>query len=69
MPEFVCDQCGKREFHENEDTLNLMIKVHENFCRKKEGEDHSFMHRDEEHNEPMDVERANDEKDVPVLKK
>jgi len=69
MPEFVCDQCGKREFHENEDTLNLMINVHENFCRKKEGENHSYMHRDEEHSEPMDTERANDEKDVPVLKK
>ena len=26
------------------------------------------MHRDDEHNEPMDAERANDEKDVPVLK-
>jgi hypothetical protein len=26
------------------------------------------MHRDDEHNEPMDTERANDEKDIPVLK-
>ena len=69
MPEFVCDKCGKREFHENEDTLKMMVKIPGEFCRKKEGEDHSFMHRDDEHNEPMDVERANDEKDVPVLKK
>ena len=69
MPEFVCKQCGRREFHENEDTLNMMIKIHENFCRKKEGEDQSFMHRDDEHNESMDNERASDEKDVPVLKK
>ena len=69
MPEFVCEECGKREFHENEDTLKMMVKIHENFCRKKEGEDHSFMHRDDEHNEPMDAERANDEKDIPVLKK
>ena len=69
MPEFVCEQCGKREFHENGDTLKMMVKIHGEFCRKKEGEDHSFMHRDDEHNEPMDTERASDEKDVPVLKK
>ena len=46
----------------------MMVKIHENFCRKREGENHSFMHRDDEHNEPMDTERATDEKDVPVLK-
>jgi len=27
------------------------------------------MHRDDEHDEPMDAERANDEKDIPVLKR
>jgi len=27
------------------------------------------MHRDDEHDEPMDTERANDEKDIPVLNK
>jgi hypothetical protein len=32
------------------------------------GEDYSFMHRDDEHDEPMDTERANDEKDIPILK-
>ena len=69
MPEFVCEQCGKREFHENEDTLKMMVKIHGEFCRKKEGEDHSFLHRDDEHTAPMDSERANDEKDVPILKK
>ena len=68
MPEFICEECGKREFHENEDTLKMMIKIHEKFCRKKEGEGYSFMHRDDEHDEPMDAERANDEKDIPVLK-
>jgi hypothetical protein len=26
------------------------------------------MHRDDEHDEPMDTERANDEKDIPILK-
>ena len=59
MPEFICGECGWREFHENEDTLKMMIKIHEKFCRKKVGEDYSFMHRDDEHNEPMDTERAN----------
>ncbi len=69
MPEVVCDKCGKREFHENEDTLKMMVKIHGEFCRKKEGENQSFMHRDDEHNEPMDSERSNDDKDVAILKK
>jgi len=69
MPEFVCEKCGKREFHENEDTLPITINVHNQFCRGKENQDHSFMHRDDAHLEPMDPERANDEKDVPILNK
>jgi len=52
MPEFICEECGRREFHENEDTLKMMVKIHENFCRKREGENHSFMHRDDEHDYP-----------------
>jgi len=52
MPEFICEECGRREFHENEDTLKMMVKIHENFCRKREGETHSFMHRDDEHTSP-----------------
>ena len=55
-------------FTKMRDTLKMMVKIHENFCRKREGENHSFMHRDDEHDEPMDAERANDEKDIPVLK-
>jgi len=35
MPEFICEECGRREFHENEDTLKMMVKIHENFCRKE----------------------------------
>ena len=69
MPDFICENCGRREFHENEDTLKMMIKIHGEFCRKREGEAHSFMHRDDANEEPMDVERATDEKDVPILKK
>ena len=68
MPDFICENCGRREFHENEDTLKMMIKIHEEFCRKREGQDQSFMHRDDVSEDPMDTERANDEKDVPILK-
>ena len=68
MPDFICENCGRREFHENEDTLKMMVKLHEEFCRKKEGQDHSFMHRDDVSDGPMDAERATDEKDVPILK-
>jgi len=68
MPDFICENCGRREFHENEDTLKMMIKIHEEFCRKREGQDQSFMHRDDVSEDPMDTERATDEKDVPILK-
>ena len=68
MPDFICENCGRREFHENEDTLKMMVKIHEEFCRKKEGQDHSFMHRDDVSDGTMDTERATDEKDVPILK-
>ena len=68
MPDFICENCGRREFHENDDTLKMMIKIHEEFCRKKEGQDQSFMHRDDVSDDPMDTERATDEKDIPILK-
>ena len=68
MPEFICGECGRREFHENEDTLKMMVNIHTKFCRKKEGETHSFMHRDDEHDDHIDAERANDEEYVPILK-
>ena len=68
MPDFICENCGRREFHENEDTLKMLIKIHEEFCRKREGQDQSFMHRDDVSEDPMDTERATDEEDVPILK-
>ena len=68
MPDFICENCGRREIHENDDTLKMMIKIHEEFCRKREGQDQSFMHRDDVSEDPMDTERATDEKDVPILK-
>ena len=68
MPDFICENCGRREFHENDDTLKMMIKIHEEFCRKRVGQDQSFMHRDDISEDPMDTERATDENDVPILK-
>ena len=37
MPEFICEECGRREFHENEDTLKMMVKIHEKFLPQKRG--------------------------------
>ena len=69
MPEIICPDCGKRLFHENEDTLKIEETIHKKFCRKKEGETQSYMHRDSEHGETFDAERENDLKGTPVLKK
>ena len=69
MPEIICKDCGKRLFHENEDTLKIEETVHKKFCRKKEGETHSYMHRDLEHTGTFDEEREIDTKGKPVLKK
>jgi predicted RNA-binding Zn-ribbon protein involved in translation (DUF1610 family) len=35
MPEFICPDCGKQMFHENETTLNIEKGVHAKFCQKK----------------------------------
>jgi len=69
MPEIICKECGKRMYHENETTLKLEETVHQNFCRKKEGEIHSFMHKDVSHQETFDSEREFDHNNKPVLKK
>jgi len=69
MPEIICETCGKRMFHENEDTLKIEDAIHKKFCRKKEGESYSYMHRDLQHNTPMDTERENDTGGQPVLKR
>jgi hypothetical protein len=68
MPELVCEDCGKRLFHENEDTLKVEVAVHKKFCRKKPGQVHSYMHRDPKHMATYDEERSNDEKGKPILK-
>ena len=69
MPEIVCTECGKRMFHENENTLKIEETIHKKFCRKKVGDDYSYMHRDDAHMNSIDTERENDEKDLPILKK
>ncbi len=69
MPELTCPDCGKRLFHENEDTLKIQETVHEKFCRKKMGETQSYMHRDLTHMSTFDSERENDDVGSPVLKK
>jgi len=45
-----------------------MENVHKNFCRKKEGKDFSYVHRDSDH-PSIDAERETDDKGNPVLKK
>ena len=69
MPEFVCPDCGKRLFHENEDTLKIEESVHKKFCRKKSGEVGSYMHRESRQHPPMDTERDTDAGGKPVLKR
>ncbi len=69
MPEIICPDCGKRLFHENEDTLKIEESVHKKFCRKKEGATESYMHREKSEQPPMDSERNTDNEDKPVLKR
>jgi len=35
MPEFICPDCGKKLFHENETTLTVEKQVHLKFCPAK----------------------------------
>ena len=69
MPEIICQECGKRLFHENETTLKVEEAIHKKFCRKQEGEVHSYMHRDNSHQGTFDPEREVDLSGKPVLKK
>ncbi len=69
MPEIICQDCGKRLFHENEDTLKIEDSVHKKFCRKKQGASESYMHREKEGQASMDEERTADNDGKPVLKR
>ena len=65
MPEIICEDCGKILFHENHDTL----KIEKKFCRKKEGETQSYMHRERSDQSSMDAERQTDQEGKPIIKK
>lgn len=69
MPEIICPDCGKRMFHENEDTLKIEDSVHKKFCRKKQGASESYMHREKIEQSSMDEERTVDNDGKPVLKR
>ncbi len=69
MHEIICPDCGKSLFHDNETTLKIEETIHSKFCRKKEGENHSFMHRDQAHMETFDSEREHDTAGTAILKK
>jgi len=69
MPEIICPDCGKRMFHENEDTLKIEESIHKKFCRKNDGATESFMHREKAGQPSMDSERNSDNEDKPVLKR
>ncbi len=69
MPEIICPDCGKRLFHENEDTLKIEESIHKKFCRKKDGATESYMHREKAGQPSMDSERNSDNEDKPVLKR
>ena len=69
MPEWTCPECGKHLFHENMTTLEVQKTIHSKFCRKIEGETHSYMHRDPQHMQTFDPERENDSTGTPILKK
>lgn len=69
MPEIICSDCGKRLFHENEDTLKIEESVHKKFCRKKEGATDSYMHREKAEQASIDAERSTDNEDRQILKR
>jgi len=69
MPEIICSDCGKRMFHENEDTLKIEESVHKKFCRKKEGATDSYMHREKSEQASIDAERSTDNEDKQILKR
>ena len=68
MAEIICNDCGKKMFHENEETLKIEESVHKKFCRKKAGDDYSYMHKDAAHMATFDSERESDAKGKPLLK-
>ena len=69
MPEFMCPDCGKRLYHENETTLEIEKGVHKKFCTKTPGDIKSYVNRGQDDNEPIDEVRAKDNAGNPILKR
>jgi hypothetical protein len=69
MAEFICPDCGKRLYHENETTLEIEKGVHKKFCTKIPGDTKSFMHRGPNDTDSIDKTRAYDNEGKPILKR
>ena len=67
MPEHVDEKTGKRLYHENETTLNIEKTVLSKFGPKSAKGKPSYMHREIDDDEPMDVERTLDDEGNLVL--
>ena len=67
MPEHVDEKTGKRLYHENETTLNIEKTVLSKFEPKSGKGKPSYMHREIDDDEPMDVERTLDDEGNLVL--
>ena len=67
MPEHVDEKTGKRLYHENETTLNIEKTVLSKLEPKSGKGKPSYMHREIDDDEPMDVERTLDDEGNLVL--
>ena len=67
MPEHVDEKTGKRLYHENETTLDIEKTVLSKFGPKSAKGKPSYMHREPNDEEPMDVERTLDDDGNLVL--
>ena len=69
MAEFICPDCGKGLYHENETTLEIEKGVHKKFCTKIPGAAKSYMHRGSNDNESIVGQRTTDDDGKPILKR
>ena len=69
MAEFICPDCGKRLYHENDTTLEIEKGVHKKFCTKTPGDVKSFVHRESNDNAPIVGQRTSDDDGKPILKR
>ena len=69
MVEFICPDCGKRLYHENQTTLEIEKGIHKKFCSKTPGSVKSFMHREPNEKEPIVGQKVDDDNGKPILKR